>query len=283
MDFGLVVERTLTQSGNYVVDLSWIHVRSVLGYNIYRAENRSDDPSDWYKINNQILEVNYYQDKGYTGDPVNNGKVEWFYKVIPVLQNNEEYDLSKSRSETFSDPLYGIQRFVAPTIRARTNLLLDPTSFSAAEAVHFLVRKWAGEYCSCIDVRTRKVDANCPKCFGYGYSGGVALIENVYCRIRSNQRRLLGNSGGVTIEENTTGIISSYPRLTDGDILIRIHNERFRLRNVKQRKIQGYITAQTFNLERMQLFDMGYRISCPPIVPPTDRRGTGSGYNNVLS
>jgi hypothetical protein len=273
MDFGLVVNRILTGAGNYVVDLSWTHVRSVRGYNVYRSESRSDDPNDWAKINTKEIHVNYYQDKGFTGDPVDNGKVQWFYKVIPVTLAGDEYPLSKSESETFATRLNGIQQFVAPTIRMRTHMMLDPTRFSASEPVHFLVRKWAGEYCDCIDVRTRKVDANCPNCFGHGYKGGFELIESVYCRMKSNPKRLMGNSGGVTIEERTTGTIEAYPRLTEGDILIRLHNERFRIRNVKQRKIQGYITAQAFELEKMQLYDMAYRVPAPPIVLPTRRLG----------
>jgi len=280
MDFKLIVSRPTTQAGNYLVDLAWMHVRNVQGYNIYRAEERSDDPNDWYKINSKIIQVNYFQDRGFTGEAVANQKVQWFYKVIPVLQNGDEYPLSKSLSETFETPLHGIQQFVAPTIRSRTNMQLDPTRFSAAEVVHFLVRKWAGEYCDCIDVRTRKVDANCPSCLGHGYKGGFELIENVYCRVRSNPKKLVGNSNGITIDEPTTGIISTYPRLTEGDILVRQHNERFRVRNVKQRKIQGYITAQSFNLEKMQLYDMAYRFSTPPIVEPTRRQG--HRHNNIL-
>jgi len=280
MDFQLKVDRILTQAGNYVVDLAWMHVRSIQGYNIYRAENQTEDPNDWYKINTQTIHVNYYQDRGILGEAVANGKVSWFYKVVPVLLSGEEYALSKSQSATFDTPLYGMQAFVAPTIRSRTNIQLDPTRFSAAEVVHFLVRKWAGVYCQCIDVRTRKLDANCAKCFGVGYTGGYQLIENVYCRIRSNPKKLIGSSGGITVAEQTTGIISTYPRLTDADILIRQHNERFRLRDVKQRKIQDYITAQSFSLEKMQLYDMAYRVPATVIVAPTQRQG--HRHNNVL-
>ena len=188
--------------------------------------------------------------------------------------------MSKSESATFAEPLFGIQAFVAPTIRSRTNMQLDPTRFSAAEVVHFMVRKWAGEYCECINVRTRKVDANCASCYGSGYSGGFDLIENVYTRVRSNPKKLVGASNGTTMDENTTGVISTYPRLTEGDFIVRQHNERFRIRNVKQRKIQGYVTAQSFSLEKMQLYDMAYRIPAPPILEPTQR--TGHRHNNVL-
>jgi len=282
MDLKLKVERIPTQSGNYVVDLSWIHVRKIQGYNMYRAESRSDDPNDWEQINTKIIQVNYFQDRGFTGDPVANAKSSWYYKVLPVALNGVELDLSKSVSETFNVILSGLQKFVAPTIRARTGLQLDPGSFSAAEVVHFLVRKWAGNYCDCIDVRTRKVDANCSVCFGTGYKGGYELIENVYCRVKSVSRKLVGASGGVTIEELTSGTVSTYPRLTDADIIVRMHNERFRVRQVKQRKIQGYITAQAFTLEKMQLYDMAYRITAPPIVIPTQRLGRGIGVSNTL-
>ena len=281
MDFKLKVDRIMAQSGNYVVDLSWIHVRSVQGYNIYRADNRTEDPNDWYKLNTRIIQVNYFQDRGIQGEAVANEKIaSWFYKVVPVLLSGVEYELSKSQSATFNIELYGTQAFVAPTIRSRTNMLLDPSRFSAAEVVHFLVRKWAGIYCECIDTRTRKVDANCASCQGTGYQGGYELIENVYCRVRSNPRKLVGGSGGITIDERTTGIISAYPRLTDGDVIIRQHNARFRLRDVKQRRIQGYITAQSFTLETAQLYDMVYRVAAPPIVEPTQRQGQEN--HNVL-
>lgn len=280
MDFKLVVERINTSAGNYLVDLSWVHVKSILGYNVYRAENPSEDVNEWKLVNNLLIQVNYYQDRDFADNPINNNKITWYYKVIPVLLSGTEYDLSKSESATFAEPLYGVQAFVAPTIRSRTNIQLDPTRFSAAEVVHFLVRKWAGEYCDCINVRTRKVDANCLSCFGSGYKGGFDLIENTYCRVRSNPRKLVGGSGGTTTDETTTGVISTYPRLTDGDFLVRQHNERFRIRNVKQRKIQGYVTAQSFSLEKMQLFDTAYRVPCPPILEPTQR--VGHRHNNVL-
>lgn len=272
-DFNLRVSRILTRAGSHVTDMVWTHVINQLGYNIYRAESDSDDPADWYKINNKLIQVNYFQDRGFTGDATDNGRIQWYYKVIPVDLENNEYALSQSKSETFEVPLNGIQRFVAPVIRSRTNILLDPTAFSAAEVVHFLVRKWAGSYCSCIDVRTRKVDASCGSCMGTGYSGGYALIENVYCHIRSATKSLLENSGGITIDENLTGIISTYPILVDGDILVRLGNERFRVRNVKRRQIQNYTTAQSFQLEPVQLFDMAYRFPAPPIVRPTNRQG----------
>lgn len=281
MDFSLKVLRINTQAGAYVVDLDWIHTLNILGYNIYRSENQSEDPSDWYKINSKVIQVNYYQDRGFTGDPVQNDKAVWFYKVIPVRLNGQELALSESKTETFTEPVYGVQRWVAPTIRSRTNMMLDPSRFSSAEAVHFLVRKWAGQYCDCIDVRTRRVDANCAQCAGTGYKGAYELIENVYCRVRSCTRKLVGESGGITIQDLTTGVVATYPRLTEGDVLIRLHNERLRIRNVKQRKTQGYLTAQSFNLEKVQLFDMVYRVPSPPIVAPTQRQG--HRLNNVLS
>lgn len=281
MDFGLKVTRISSQVGNYVVDLSFIHVRNVLGYNIYRSENQSEDPADWTKINSKIIQVNYYQDRGFTGDPVQNDKVAWFYKVVPVKMCGTEIRLSDSKTETFTEPIFGVQKWVAPTIRSRTNMLLDPSRFSSAEAVHFLVRKWAGQYCSCINIRTRSVDANCAKCAGTGYAGAYELIENVYCRIRSTTKKLVGDSGGIMVDDRSTGIIATYPRITEGDVVIRLHNERFRLRNVKQRKTQGYITAQTFTLEKIQLYDMVYRVPAPPIVDPTQRQG--HRINNVLS
>lgn len=283
MDFGLKVNRALSQAGNYTVDIQWIHVREVQGYNVYRAEANSDDPSDWYKLNTKVLHVNYYQDRGFTGDPVANDRVAWFYKVIPVLQDGSEWLLSKSKSETFTKTLQGIQRFVAPTIRARTHMMLDPTRFSSAECLHFLVRKWAGKYCTCVDVRSRKVDANCFLCYGTGYDGGFELIENVYCRVRSTPQTLQGDSGGITIKETTTGTIAAYPILTEADIIIREHNIRYRVRDVKGRATQGYVTAQAFTLDKMQLYDMAYRIPAPPIVQPTQRLNRGAGVSNVLA
>ena len=283
MDFGLKVNRSNSQSGNFVVDLQWTHTREVLGYSVYRAQNNSDDPNDWTKLNTKPISVNYYQDLGFTGDPVANGRIAWFYKVVPILQDGSEYLLSKSKSETFTKTLQGIQRFIAPTIRARTHMMLDPTRFSSAECVHFLVRKWSGKYCTCVDVRSRKVDANCPDCYGSGYSGGFELIENVYCRVRSTPQTLQGDSGGITIKENTTGTIAAYPLLTEADIIIRQHNVRYRVRDIKARATQGYITAQAFNLEKMQLYDMAYRVPAPPIVEATHRLNRGAGVSNVIS
>jgi len=282
MDFQLKVSRINTQAGNFVTDLSFAHVRGVQGYNIYRAEENSDDPSDWYRVNTKILRVNYFQDRGMTGDPINNERITWFYKVVPVLQDGSEWKLSQSKSETFTSPLNGMQRFIAPTIRARTHMMLDPARFSAAEVVHFLVRMWAGIYCDCIDVRSRKVDANCAKCFSTGFAGGYELIENVYCRIKSSPMSLAGDSGGITVKEKTSGTIATYPHLTDADIIIRLHNQRYRVRDVKARAIQGYVTAQAFNLDVMQLYDAGYRVPAPPIVDPTQRFNRGAGVSNVL-
>jgi len=281
MDFGLKVHRNSSSAGNYCADLQWKHVHSVMGYSIYRSEKQSDDPADWYKINTKIIQVNYFQDRGFiAGTPTNNDRSQWFYKVIPVLQNNTEYSLSQSKSETFNHELSGIQRFVAPLIKMRTDIMLDPSRFSAAETVHFLCRKWSGKYCECIDIRTRKVDANCPKCYGTGFESGFELIENVYCRIKSSPQKLLGGSGGVTIQETTSGTVSTYPLLSDSDIIIREHNARYFLRDVKARQIQGYVTAQSFTLEKAQLFDMVYRIPTPPLVSHPTRQT--SLMKNVL-
>ena len=280
MDFQLKVNRILSGAGNQVVDLSWCHTRNVSGYNVYRSEENSDDPNDYYKINTRIIRVNYYQDRGMTGDPVNNDRITWFYKVVPVLQDGSEWKLSQSKSETFASPLTGIQRFVAPTIRARTNMMLDPTRFSAAEVVHFLVRCWAGIMCKCIDIRARKVDATCDVCKGTGYEGGYELIENVYCRLKSSSQKLLGDSGGITIKEGTTGTIATYPRLSEGDIIVRAHNSRYIVRDVKARAIQDYTTAQSFALEKCQLYDMAYSVPAPPIIAPTQQI---NNRGNVLS
>jgi hypothetical protein len=57
--------------------------------------------------------------------------------------------------------------------------------------------------------------------------------------------------------------------LSDNDVIIRSHNVRYFVRDVKARAIQGYVTAQAFNLEKVQLYDMVYRIPAPPIVEPT--------------
>lgn len=282
-DFQLVVTRIPTQAGSYVVDLSWIHVTNILGYNIYRSESRSDDPNDWYKVNNVVIQVNYYQDRGFTGDPVDQGRIAWFYKVIPVDLSSDELALSRSVAATYDVPLSGIQKYVAPTIRMRTNLLLDPKAFSSAEVVHFLVRKWAGEYCTCLDVRTRKIDASCGLCFGTAYKGGFALIDNVYCRVRSGAKRVMASSPGITVTNDRTAIIATYPRLSEGDILIRKHNARFRVRDPKWRETQNYITAQSFTLERMQLYDMGYRVPAPPIVQPVERVPGGNVLGGILA
>jgi hypothetical protein len=120
-------------------------------------------------------------------------------------------------------------------------------------------------------------------CFGTGYSGGFELIENVYCRVRSTPQTLQGDSGGITIKENTTGTIAAYPLLTEADIIIRQHNVRYRVRDIKARATQGYITAQAFNLEKMQLYDMAYRVPAPPIVEATHRLNRGAGVSNVIS
>jgi len=271
-DFNLQVNRILSQSGNFVADLSWTHVRNIKGYNIYRAESPSDDPNDWRKINNKIIQVNYFQDRGFNGKPVATGKSTWYYKVIPVNLSDNEFKLSNSVSETFDVPLSGIMQYAAPTIRMRTHMMLNPAGISAADITHFLVRKWAGEYCDCMNVRTRTIDANCSVCMGTGYKGGYELIENIYCRVRSTSKQLLRTSEGVYVNEKPTATIGTYPRLTDGDILVRRHNKRYRIGNVKSRESQGYLTAQTFELTRMQLYDMGYRIPAPPLKPPTQRR-----------
>ena len=285
VDFGLIVRRINTQAGNYVADLQWRHVNNVYGYNLYRSTNRSDDPNDWFKINSQILQVNYFQDRGWAGGkPVANGFAHWFYKVIPVaLGTLAELELSKSLSSTFEEPTSGILKWGLQTIRMRTNMMLDPMGFSAAEPVHFLVRKWAGAYCACLDPRTRKIDANCQKCFGTAYKGGYELIENVHCRVRSAPRSIVAGDGGLTAVQTPTATIASYPLVSDGDILIRSHNERFRIRVPKARKSQDYLTAQTFNLEKMQLSDMGYRISAPRIVPAVNRVEGGNVIGGVLA
>jgi hypothetical protein len=285
VDFGLVVTRITTQAGNYVVDLSWRHVKNMYGYRIYRAESPSDDPNDWFCIHSKILQVNYFQDRGWAaGRPVANGRVSWYYKVIPVaLGTLTELALSRSLSVTFEEPTSGILKFGLQAIRMRTNMMLDPMGFSAAEPCHFLVRKWAGEYCSCLDERTRAIDANCYQCYGIGYKGGYELIENIYCRIRSASRSVVSDEGGLTVTQSPTATVASYPLVSDGDILIRAHNERFRIRVPKARKSQNYLTAQTFTLEKMQLSDMGYRIAVPRVVPPVNRVEGGNVIGGVLA
>ena len=284
VDFKLNAVRIPTQAGSYVVDLYWTHVRNMKGYNVYRAESRSDDPNDWYQINNKLIQVNYYQDRGFAGGiPVKQGRIAWWYKIIPVNLSDEEFPLSRSVSATEEIPLNGKQRWIAPTIRMRTNLLLDPDSFSSAELVHFFVRKWAGEYCSCIDVRTRKVNGNCAFCFGTGYAGGFELIENVYCRVRSAPKRTVADSPGITVAHDRTGIVGTYPSLTGGDFIVRMHNERYFIRDPKPRETQHFITAHAFTLERMQLYDMAYRIPAPPIIQPVARVSGGNVLGGVLA
>ena len=278
-DFNLQVTRILSQAGNFVVDACWTHAKNVRGYNIYRAESPSDNPNDWFKINDKLIQVNYYQDRGTSGaggKPVATGKGTWYYKIIPVNQAGTEFKLSNSVSETFAIPLSGIMRWAGPTIRMRTHMMLDPAGISAADITHFLVRKWAGEYCSCMNVRTRTIDANCTLCNGVGYKGGYELIENIYCRVRSTTKQLIGASEGTYVDERPSGSIATYPRLTDGDIIVRRHNKRYRVRNLKSRESQGYLTAQTFNLERMQLYDMGFRLPAPAIKAPTQRQSINS-------
>lgn len=279
VDFGLKVIRSLTSTGSYVCDLDWTHVQNILGYNVYRAESPSDDPNDWYKINDKLIQVNYYQDRGTSGPggkPIANDKANWYYKIIPVSQSGNEFELSNSVSQTFDIPLSGIMQYAAPTIRMRTHMMLNPAGISAAETCHFLVRKWAGEYCSCMNIRTRTIDSNCNLCKGTGYKGGYELVENIYCRVRPTSKQLLGASEGMYVNESPTALIATYPRLTDGDVIVRRHNKRFRVRNVTAQETQGYLTAQTFELERMQLWDSAYKISCPDITAPTQRQSLNS-------
>jgi chromosome condensin MukBEF MukE localization factor len=107
-----------------------------------------------------------------------------------------------------------------------------------------------------------------------GYKGGYELVENVYCRIRSVNKELLGASEGVYLNETPTASIGTYPILTDGDMLVAKHNKRYRIRSVKSRESQGFITAQTFNIELMQLTDMCYLIPAPALKMPTQRQGS---------
>jgi hypothetical protein len=283
-DFGLVVTRTLTQSGSYIVYLNWTHISGQYGYNIYRAESISDSPNDWYKVNSSVIQINSFEDRGFAGGiPVGNERIAWYYKVVPVSQAQVQLPLSKSTAVTFSEPLSGIQAYILPTIRMRTNMMLDPKGFSSAEPVHFFVRKWAGEYCSCVNVRTGEHDSACPKCYGSMYIGGYSLIENVFTRIRSAKKQLLAEAPGITISQNPTFATGVYPRIADGDILVRAHNVRYRIRNPKLRQSQGYATAQSGELEAMQLFDMGYRLSAPPIVQPVERIEGGNVLGGVMA
>jgi hypothetical protein len=131
-----------------------------------------------------------------------------------------------------------------------------------------LVKKRYGAKCVCWDDgRGLSTDADCPFCYGVGYTGGYLAPTYVPFVHNPGSRNYLAGPGGARYDNSATVFeIPNEPLLAPDDIFIdRVQNTRYKVDRVEPRSHRGYTVAQVVYVTRLDDMSAVYNI---PITEP---------------
>jgi|GEM_PF-5294376 len=223
------------------LDIYWLpnNESDILGYNVYRDQAFTGAFTE--KLNDVLIGVDFYRD--ILADKLLG--VEWWYSVTAVNFVGEESDKSIPMSfnmVTSKRMKYFLQEFIR-----RHNIMLNWDG----EDVDFLIRRKAGERCSCYDEISGQSSANCDLCYGTSYLGGYIHISEATLRVLWPQETIRLINEGYSLEAGPSAWVSTYPLLNSGDIAIRRNNRRYEIANALPQQTQGMLTRQVFNIKEL--------------------------------
>ncbi|MBU2483210.1 MAG: hypothetical protein KJ760_19170 [Proteobacteria bacterium] len=223
------------------LDIYWDHNFEVdlLGYNVYRDQAAAGLFED--KLNSELLGVDFFRDT----TALTRHAVEYYYTVTAVNFDGEESD--KQFPVIFDLRAKRPMGYWLQAIIRRHNLLLN----FDAERCDILIRRKVGERCSCYDSVKGQSQQRCELCYGTSYLGGYIAIYDVLFRILSPQESLNLTQFGYSMESSLSAWLSTFPRLNNGDVILRRNNKRYEVNLVIPSITQGQLTRQVFTLKEL--------------------------------
>lgn len=225
---GYNVYRALAKEGVFTL----LNLAPVVGtsYDDLTAEQRSHTVY-WYQVTavNGIVE-------GSPSEPVSN---------ILIARDDNRNTLSRLGNDVDQN-----QNAILNEIVRRDGLLLR----RGGELVNIFIRKTAGPKCpDCYSpAGNQPTDPNCPTCFGTTYVGGYDKYSNVLCKIKPITTKLTLMEMGLKIDSSPAAWIGTFPIVKDGDILVRVfNNKRYEIQSVEEIISRGILVRQGFSINEL--------------------------------
>lgn len=226
-------------------------------YNIYRGTSTS---GIFYKLNNQPLSTNRYEDKSIAITP----NVNYWYKISTIANFS---DGTYSESLLSQPEMYQVKNenkwFVKMNERnmwilKNTGVLMD-----------LYVRKTTGERCEhCWDEnRGQAKDPTCKICFGTGFVGGYEPMHQLYVRQKPAPQQLDMTTQGYMISANPGLWTISSVQIHNRDLLINPEGRIFSVTNSNISHAAGYYFHQELQSKEIDPMDVKYTIKRATLYP----------------
>lgn len=213
---------------------------------------KSANGDDWEDIA-QVTDSNNYID---TSTPASIRHTQVYYRVHVLSPLGEE--ATSEAVITYNNPEKKTFLLAKEIVR-RANLLYREMN---GVELAVLKRKMWGEKCVCRhSITGGTIDSQCVSCYGLEYKGGYHTPVYIYGHIEpvpvtERQSTEVGN----TDVSNTTGIISNYPLLRKGDIIVELHNNnRWYIKDVQLTEAKRFPVSQRFQISLIERTDVIYK------------------------
>jgi len=226
-----------------------------IGYNIYRSTISN---GIFYKINNNIILTNRYEDKTLH----NNLNTTYWYKISTLYYNGNTW----VESELSNAYIYRVDNTNKwfHKINERNMWILKNTG----ELFDLYKRKLEGEKCSCFDSeRGSAANANCTICYGTGFVGGYDPIFQIYIRQKPSDSNLERTSQGLKIKNELGAWTICDVMIRDRDLLINPQGIMFRVYSTNINIAAGYNFHQEIKMYEVETNDPVYTIQRQTLYP----------------
>lgn len=192
----------------------------------------------------------------------------WYYRVRLAAKDGSGYRDSKViRVEPNPDHI--------ATEMVRKKIIFMRHRGGVASAV-FLRRRW-GPHCSrCFDT-TQQVatQANCPECYGTGYTGGY-MQPSILPALKNVPEKMLVQAGVPYKRGDTMWEFANWPTLDTGDLVVdRVMNIRYMVDRVHPFTHRGHLVSQIVALTRVDEMSILYGLD----VPQPEGSAEGRSYD----
>ena len=173
-------------------------------------------------------------------------------------------DLTTSETCIYPENGIGVKLGAKPDLVA-----LEMARMTRLKLKEFVGRKvWlfgkrsGGQRCNCYDpVTKRKLRSKCITCFDTGYVGGFDAPIEAYVQIVSNSEATNHASMTETEVENGTAILSNYPEVSEGWVIVEGENSRWRVGSVIRKiKKNRALVKQVLQVHRIPMGDIEYSL-----------------------
>jgi len=219
----------------------------VIGYNIYRSQ--APELTSMVKLNTTPIAVTAYIDTTAT-QRIN---AVYYYTVTAV--NSSAQESLKADAVTFVTLAIGRMGRILNEFIRRHYLAMNRIGGSGiAESVYYYVKKTAGPKCPIcwVSEHGQAMDPFCTTCWGTGYEGGFVGLGWVKVIIDPPALILKLMDQGWIVDGRSSLFVSTYPRLKNGDLIVRKNNRRFELDDAKEYPWQNQVTAQLSKLVEIE-------------------------------